>query len=187
MITLWKVTRERIDATARMLLVQLRGVGDEGNDATAAAVDDATVYAQLGIAVRPVIARTLRAIGVEYGAQVAVLKLWDKALAPTDLEAGETRLYAAGAVANALRLLAARAILEAPEIRLGAAATKAVNRTGDAVSMGTLAFAFNPVGPTLSIVYTPASGAVQTLEAGSGTLTLSGVTGPGSAKVKAED
>lgn len=199
MFSIWKVTRERIDATARLLLLQLRGRGDEGDDDTSEPVDDAPAYAQLGIAVRPVIARTLRALGIEDGDEVALLKLWDKALSPTDLEAGETRVYAAGAVANVLRLLSARAVLDAPEIRLGATAAKKVNREGDGVLPGTLSF--TATSSTLTIVYDPgtpgSSPSTVNIDVGGSpavftvlpttTITLGGKTGPGSNKVRAED
>lgn len=80
------------------------------------------------------------------------------------------------------------AVLEGGQVLLGPTATKGVNRQGDAVDCGTLAFTFTPSpGPSLSITYTPPGGAPVVLATGNGTLTLTGVTGPGSSKVKAED
>ena len=80
------------------------------------------------------------------------------------------------------------AVLEGGQVLLGPTATKSVNRQGDTVDCGTLAFTFTPTpGPTLSITYTPPGGPPVVLATGSGTLTLRGVTGPGSSKVKAED
>lgn len=102
----FKVLRAAYDAASKLLGVSLAGDGDEGDDAGAATVDDqaAQVLTQLGVAVRPVIARTLRALGVELGDEVVVVKLWDKAATPTDLDAGETRLYACGDITVALRM-----------------------------------------------------------------------------------
>lgn len=102
----FKVLRAAYDAASKLLGVGLAGDGDEGDDAGAATVDDqaAQVLTQLGVAARPIVRRTLRALGVEIGDEVVVVKLWDKAATPTDLDAGETRLYACGDTAVALRM-----------------------------------------------------------------------------------
>ncbi len=135
MLTRWKVTRAAFGAVSKLLELQLRGDGDEGDDDGAAPEDDAPFYQQLGVAVRPVVARSLRALGVEDGDEVAVLKLWDRATTPTDLDAGETRVYAAGNLATALRLLASQAVLDAATVLLGAGASKGVARATDPVSV----------------------------------------------------
>lgn len=102
MLTRWKVTRAAIDAATKLLALQLRGDGDEGDDATAASEEDGVFYAMLGVAVRPLTSvggaaiRTLRALGYEDGDEVSILKLWDRARTPVDLAAGETRLFACG-------------------------------------------------------------------------------------------
>lgn len=100
------ITRAAFDAASKLLGVQLRGDGDEGDDATAAAADEqgAQFIQQLGVAARPIVARTLRALGVELGDEVVVLKVWDKTRLPTDLDAGETRVFACGDVTVALRM-----------------------------------------------------------------------------------
>lgn len=200
MFTLWKVTRAAFDATSKLLQAQLRGAGDEGDDEGAEPVDDAVVLSQMGVAIRPLIARTLRALGYQDGNDVWVLKLWDKAGTPTDLAAGETRLYAVGAITNVVQLLTGGVVVEAPSIKLGSSATKKVNREGDALRPGSLT-----VGATatvLTITYAPPDGgatqsAAITLTGGGGvpaaftpattTITLAGKTGPGSNKVRAED
>lgn len=208
MISPWMVTRAAFGAASKLLETQLRGDGDEGDDTTAAPVDRAIFYQQLGVAVRPVVRRTLRALGLEHGDEVAVLKVWDKAFTPTDLDEGETRLYAAGAIATAVRLLAARIDVVADRINLGAGATKKVNREGDTTENGTLAVAAAPApgppgsGTVLTLTFTPpgvgavpqvvavqlAGAVVGTIvPATPGPLHLSGLTGPGSNKVRAED
>jgi hypothetical protein len=208
----WKVTRAAFGAVSKLLELQLRGDGDEGDDDGATPADDAIFYQQLGVAVRPVVARTLRALGVEDGDEVAVLKLWDRASTPTDLEAGETRVYAAGAISVFLRLLTTQAVLQAATILLGTGATKGVNREGDPLTPGSLTVAvgtpvlntpapgvntvpltitYTPPAPAppqvitlglvaTALVITPASPAVQTI-------TLGGITGAGSTKVRAVD
>lgn len=187
-----KVTRAAFDATSKLLGVQLRAEGDEGDDASAGSADEqaAQVLSQLGVAVRPVVASTLRALGIEHGDDVLVVKLWDRAKSPTDLAVGETRLFSAGNVERVVRLLTGSVIVEAPEIRLGASATKRVNREGDSVDCGTLAFTFTGgSAATLSITYTPPSGmgSPTVLGTGSGTISIVGKTGTGSSKVRAED
>lgn len=202
MLSLWQVARAAFGEASKLLEVQLRGAGDEGDDATAEPVDAAPVLSQLGIAVRPVVARTLRALGYQDGDDVWVLKLWDKARSPTDLDEGETRLFSAGTITNVVRILSARIVVEAPEIRLGATASKKVNREGDAIIPGTFSVAAVAAvpgpGAVLTFTYTPPGGTAQTLVvalAGAvtatvtppGSITLGGKTGPGSSKVKAED
>lgn len=190
MFELWKVTRAAFDAAdsnVRRLLVQLRGDGDEGDDDGAAAVDRAVVYSQLGVAVRPVLARTLRALGIERGDEVAVLKLWDTERTPTDLDEGETRIYAAGAITRVIRMLAARIVVEAPEIRLGVNATKKVNREGDSVDCGTLVFTPNAGTTAAVLAYYPPGVTVPPAVPPVVNIPLSGRTGPGSNKVRAED
>ena len=183
-----KVVRAAYGAVSKLLELQLRGVGDEADDGAAEPTDRAAYLQPLGLAVLPVVARTLRAWVDQSGDEPHATRLWNKAATPTDLEAGETRLYGAGAIGNVLRLLTGAAVIEAPSIKLGAAATKKVNREGDAVDMGTLTFAFTPgSAAALSITYTPPGGAPVVLSTGSGTLALVGRTGPGSNKVRAED
>lgn len=200
MLTLWKVTRaafEAADEGVKKLLVQIRGEGDEGDDEGSQGVDRAVFFSQLGVAVLPVVASTLRALGVEHGDEVALLKLWDSARSPTDLDAGETRIFSVGAVATALRLLADRIDVNAPRINLGGGATKKVNREGDPIRPGELRF--SATTSTLTITYAPPDGGpTQTVSIAVGgspavftpmtdTLTLGGKTGVGSNKVRAED
>lgn len=196
----WKVTRAAFNAASKLLHVQLRGAGDEGDDANAEPADDAVVLQQLGLAVLPIIQNaatsTLRALGFQHGDEVRVLAWWDKARSPADLEAGETQLYAVGAITHVLRLLTSGAVLEAPSIKLGAAATKKVNREGDPLRPGTLGI--SATSSTLTITYTaPDGGGTQSVSIVvggspavftpvSGTITLAGKTGPGSNKVLAE-
>lgn len=104
MLSRWKVTAAAFGAVSKLLELQLRGDGDEGDDDGSAQTDDGVFYHHLGLAIRPVVARTLRALGYEDGDDVAVLKVWDRARTPTDLAAGETRVYAAGDLTARVRL-----------------------------------------------------------------------------------
>jgi len=177
MLTRWKVTRAAFGAVSKLLELQLRGDGDEGDDDGAAPEDDAPFYQQLGVAVRPVVARSLRALGVEDGDEVAVLKLWDKVTTPTDLDAGETRVYAAGNLATVLRLLASQAVLDAATVLLGAGASKGVARATDPVSVTI------PTGTT----FTGTVGGSPATFTTSAPVTCTGTITSGSTTVRAKD
>lgn len=97
-------------------------------------------------------------------------------------------------------------VKDGQQVRVGAAATKKVNREGDPIDPGSLSVATGPpvvVGPVTTtpviITYTPPGGAPQVVTltiggpgvavalVGSGSITLGGKTGPGSTKFRAED
>lgn len=97
-------------------------------------------------------------------------------------------------------------VADGHKVKLGAGATKGVNRQGDAIEPGTLSVTTGPpvvAGPVTTtpvlITYTPPVGPAQVITlniAGPGVsvvvvppnnITLGGRTGPGSVKVKAED
>ena len=180
MLTFWKVTRAAFEGAGegvKKLLVQIRGDGDEGDDVASQGVDRAVFFSQLGVAVRPVVARTLRAIGVEHGDEVALLKLWDSARSPTDLDEGETRVFSAGTIATSLRMLADRIDVNATRINLGGAATKKVSRVGDAVRVTI------PSGTTL----TGTVGMTPTTFTTTAPVECNGTITEGSNKVRAED
>ncbi len=177
MLSLWTVTRAAFDATSKLLHAQLRGVGDAGDTTSSEPVDDAAVLSQLGIAVRPMIASTLRALGYQDGDDVLVLKLWDKARTPTDLDTGETRVYAAGAITTALRLLAGRIDVNAARINLGGGATARVAREGDTVRVTI------PIGTT----FTATVGGTPTTFTTAEAVVCNGTITSGSTRVRAED
>ena len=110
MFTLAKVTRAAFSAASKLLELQLREDGAEGDDEGARPEDRASFLSQLGVAVRPVLASTLRALAYEDGDDTIVVKLHDKARSPTDLDVGETRVFACGAVTVSVRCLATNRI-----------------------------------------------------------------------------
>lgn len=196
MLSLFEVTRAAIDAVSKLLHAQLRGVGDQGDSASAEPVDDAAVLSQLGVAVRPVIASTLRALGYQDGDEVWVLKLWDKARTPTDLDVGETRVFACGDIAVALKMKRDGVVLSAKgamvtitsngEVQVTPASGRdlvlntgslKVARATDPVSCGTIAFSPGSGGASLTYNGTPVTGAV--------TITGTIDTGAGATHVKA--
>jgi hypothetical protein len=100
MFARYEVTLARFAAAsenlAKHLLLQLRGLGVEGSNTSAEPVDDAPFWTQFGVAIKPVVARSLRALGWRHGRELWVLKVWDQSKIPTDLASGETRTYAVG-------------------------------------------------------------------------------------------
>jgi hypothetical protein len=126
MFDVFKVTSAALSATAKLLVLQLRGRGDEGDDEGAEPADDAPFIQQLGFAARPVISRTLRALGYPDGDDVHVLKVWDKTKVPASLSPGETVVFSAGDVSVRISLLQDGNIT----IEAGAAASQKVAHGG---------------------------------------------------------
>lgn len=184
MIDRFKVVREGIDAASKLLHLGLRSLGDEGDDNEATGDEAGVFFPQLGVAVRPSLARvagqarrTLRALGVIDGSDVIVLKLWDKQNTPTDLSEGETRVYSAANIARAIRLLSDAITLEAPTIKLGASATKGVAREGDTVRVTI------PSGTT----FTGTVGGSPATLTTTAPVTCDGTITSSSSKIKADD
>lgn len=125
MITRWKLVRAALDATSKLLHAHALTDGDEGDDTLTSAEPNATFVQQLGVAARPVIARTLRALGVEHGAEVLLLKVWDKTKLPASLDEGETQVFACGDVTVRLRMRTTGVTLEAKD------ATVTITSDGD--------------------------------------------------------
>ncbi len=129
MFTEWKVTRVAFDAVSKLLGLQLRGDGAAGDDDAAVPEDDAPFLGQLGVAVRPIVTATLEALGYQDGDEIRVMKLWDKARSPTDLEAGETRVFAVGDLTARVRLKADGLTVEARGATLTITSSGAVQVT----------------------------------------------------------
>lgn len=72
-------------------------------------------------------------------------------------------------------------------VKLGASATKGVNRQGDTTDNGTLLFTPNVGMAPAVLVFVPPGGVVPVVVPPTVAIPLSGITGPGSAKIKAED
>jgi hypothetical protein len=156
----FKLTVARWEQGANMLLAQMLGQGNEDDDTSAERVDDAPFLGQLGLAVYPVVQRTLRGLGWRHGDEVWLLKVWDKARKILDMEEGETRVYAVGGETTRLRLKAdGAAVLEADRIKLGAEGTKGVARIDDTTTNGALSFV--AAGNALSISYVSPDGTPQ--------------------------
>lgn len=155
----FKVTLAAASSAAKLIVCQLRGLGDEGDDAGAEPVDDAPFLQQLGVAARPVVRATLRAVGLRHGDEAWLFKLFDKSKQPAGLEAGEVRLYGLEKVAAAVRILATGVIrIDAEpgqDVVVNGGAAK-VHREGDNVSMGT--FVFVPGSGGASLTWTPPGG-----------------------------
>ncbi len=139
MIDRFRVQSLVIDAAKKLLTANLHA-GDEGDaagDASGRAdpfagaevIDVAPVVSQMGVIVRPIVARTLRALGLRDGDDVLVLKLWDRAKTPTDVEEGETRVYACGDITVRVRLRQTGLSIEAKGATITITSTGAIQVT----------------------------------------------------------
>lgn len=168
MLTLWDVTRAAFGAASKLLELQLRGDGDAGDDASRVPEDDAAFVAQLGVAVRPAITRTLKALGYQDGDEIRVLKLFDKARSPTDLAVGETRVFACGAALVSVRCLASNRIeisANGGDVVFGGGSTP-VAKEGSATTGHTHAAGTLVAGPY--VVSGATASATDTIAAGQG-------------------
>lgn len=197
-----KVIRAAYGAASKLLELQLRGAGEQADDDSAEPSEGVVLRQPYGLAVLPHIpdpgASTVQAEVEQDGDEPRATSAWNKAATPTDLAAGETRLYAVGAISNVVKLLTNAIVLQAQTIKLGASATKKVNREGDPIRPGTLTFAAS--GANITLTYTPPDGGAAVTQTvvltgmvtaatapGSTSATLAGKTGAGSSKVLAED
>lgn len=97
----WKVTATSLGTTARVLLAQLRGGGNNGDDNNAESYDGAEVLQPLGFFARPYITEQTEALVWEIGDENVVLGIVDKsgggaptAYVPfTDVGQGGARMY----------------------------------------------------------------------------------------------
>lgn len=139
MIDRFRVQSLVIDAAKKLLTANLHA-GDEGDAAGNASgradpfagaevIDVAPVVSQMGVIVRPIVARTLRALGLRDGDDVLVLKLWDRAKTPTDVEEGETRVYACGDLTARVRLRQTGLSIEARGATITITSTGAIQVT----------------------------------------------------------
>jgi phage gp45-like len=106
-----KVVETRLGAKARVLVVDLRGAGQEGADEDAEFTSDNESFQPLGFVARPVMSSTLEALVIRMGDQDLVVHFADKGQAKyTDLEEGETRLYGAKEASSVIRIRAGGSI-----------------------------------------------------------------------------
>jgi phage gp45-like len=107
MLRFAKVKLTSLATGARALLGQLRGLGPEADDAASEPYDDAELLQPMGLIARPARSDTLQALVFEIAEELLGLLVRDKGQpAITDLEEGETRLYAANNGACRIRLKA---------------------------------------------------------------------------------
>jgi phage gp45-like len=107
MLRFAKVVRTRLGERVRTLLVNLRGLGDEGDDDAAETLDEVETLQPLGLFSRPTITAKLEALVAELGEEVVALLLGDKGAGVLgDVEEGETRVYSAGGSTCRVRLRA---------------------------------------------------------------------------------
>lgn len=172
MFDLFKVVASELSSSAKLVLLNGRGLGDEDEgDTESEAADEIAHLSPLGLLVMPNVRKSLRALVARIGGPVelAAIALWDKAIAYDPApQAGETRVYAAKWPGVCVRLLDGLV-----EIRVGGAggavklapdgagwADKNVARVDDTTANGTLTLAAAGATPsfTLTATYTPEGG-----------------------------
>lgn len=191
---LFMATQAAFNSTSKFLHLQLRGLGGEGDDDQAEGVDDSVFLQQFGVAVRPVVARTLRVLGIRSGADIWALKVWDKAKIPTDLEEGETRVYAVGDNTKRMRLRRSQGFsieVNGATISIDSngrvsitpasgqnvvvnSGTRKVARVADGVNVGSLTGQAGPYPVVFTFIASDANGTPGTPSAGN-SVTLAGV------------
>jgi hypothetical protein len=94
-IEFMRLARTRVGERVRVLLADLRGVGQDTDDANAEPVDGAEMIFPHGFVSRPAITRTLEAVAVRIGNEVVALFAHDKGTSrfTTEVEDGEVRVY----------------------------------------------------------------------------------------------
>lgn len=137
-----KVTLTSLATGVRALLGQLRGLGQDGDDAGAEPYDDAELLNPIGLVARPTRGATLQALLVEVGEELLGLLVRDKGKPVwSDVEEGETRVYSANNAACRVRLRNDGSIdIEAgpgADIRLNGGSLK-LARVSDPVLVGNL-------------------------------------------------
>lgn len=191
----WKLTNTSVGQAKRVLLAQLRGAGQEGDDDSAESEDAVEHLFPLGFVSRPSLSTSaagLQAFCVQIYDEVLALFTRNKELAQWSppLEEGESRLYGAKSQAANVRARADGSVEinsdtgASKDVRLNGG-TKRVARETDAVRVGTLAgtvaggvvtFTFTPtnadgtpgvsvVGPTVTIAGVIANGGASNVKA----------------------
>lgn len=92
-----RVITVTVATRTRATTIQLAGVGSEGADDSAERGDAVEVMQPAGLMAAPTITSTTEACFVRHGDRQVALSIIDKGAPAQDVEAGETRVYGAGA------------------------------------------------------------------------------------------
>lgn len=92
-----KVTLLTPSTTRRVVTAQLRGMGEDGDDADAEPFDEAEVMNPVGFITRPALTPTTEALGLRRGDEMVALVIIDKGQSAVNVETGETRVQGCGA------------------------------------------------------------------------------------------
>lgn len=104
-LDLFRVVGAAVSSGVDRVKLQLRGLGQDGDDAGSEPVDDATHVQPLGLFAHAVVARSLRVLGWRRGDEVIALGVWNKRIAQSPaVDSGETRVYSVGEPAVCLRV-----------------------------------------------------------------------------------
>ena len=104
-LDLFRVVGAAVAGTANRVHLQVRGLGQDGDDEGSEPIDNVHLIQPLGLFARAVVARSLRVIGWRRGDEVAAIGAWNKGIAQNpDVDAGETRVYSVGEPKVCLRV-----------------------------------------------------------------------------------
>jgi len=139
MLKFFKVTSASFSSVSKFLELQLRGAGDEGNDDSAVPADGVQFPGVFGLAVKPIVQSSLRALGQYLGDEIVPAWLWDRTKMPTDVGDGETRVYSVGDNTVRIKLMANGELhIDGPAKIVLNGGTQNVAREHDTLDVGTL-------------------------------------------------
>ena len=122
--------------TRRVMTAQCAARGSEGDDANAERFDGVEIAQPVGLMAQPSLTATTEALAVRHGDELIALFLIDKGANVQAVEAGETRLYGAGAQnATTVIRLRSNGAIDITSANNGAINISA-NGTGDVVVNG---------------------------------------------------
>jgi hypothetical protein len=161
-LDLFRVVGAAVAGTANRVHLQVRGLGQDGDDEGSEPIDNVHLIQPLGLFARAVVARSLRVIGWRRGDEVAAIGAWNKGIAQDPaVDAGETRVYSVGEPKVCLRVGPVHIELRVNvtgEVRLASDAAdyagKSVARVDDAVDCGR----FVTVGGDRDLYWLPPGG-----------------------------
>lgn len=131
-----KVLSLTTSTTRRVMTAQCAARGSEGDDANAERFDGVEIAQPVGLMAQPSLTATTEALAVRHGDELIALFLIDKGANVQAVEAGETRLYGAGAQnATTVIRLRSNGAIDITSANNGAINISA-NGTGDVVVNG---------------------------------------------------
>lgn len=175
-LNIYEVVRAGISSVTGLREFQVRSMGAEGNDPSAAVIDSVQSVEPLGVSSNPAAKRSLRTLAYQLGKQLVSIAAWDKGARPAGLAVGEIRFHALRVLTACLRYLddgsgfLTSDYANGKDMVVNGGSAK-VAREGDSVDGGTITATVATAPGPVTFIYTPAGGGTPVT---STTLTLSG-------------